>query len=455
MRIVYVLDAYFPHSVGGTEMYTAALAADIRDMGHEVNIVIPDFSGTLERSYTHNGIRIHTYNEPSASSRKMLVGLEKPEGLPQFKELISELDPDVVHFQMISAGQGISLYHLQLVKELGKRTVLTMHLSHYTCLTGNLVRNGKHLCDGIIGQIKCSSCYLNTRHVPLPFSIVSAGLSGLAAGISGRSPFLYRVPLLSAGLHVHRTKERLLNMIEATDRICAITGWYRNMLLENGVPADKITLIRQGVVARQDAGGHPAQKQEPAADSPQQLRLIFIGRISRIKGLHVLLEALKGLDNRKYLLDIYGLIGKNNDFYQECQRFTSAHGLSVEFKGAIPHQEIFGTLSRYDLLCLPSLFSEMSPLVIQEAFKTGTPVIGSEVPGITEEVKNGINGFIFPFDDADALRTIFAGILNDPGVIRELKKNIVPPRNFEEVSRETMAVYNEIAGSNNSAEKCL
>jgi glycosyltransferase involved in cell wall biosynthesis len=438
MKIIYVLDAYFPRAVGGTEMYTDALANDVRDMGHEVSIVIPDPDNTSADGYIHNSIRIYTYKEPSRVTRNMILGFEKPEGLANFRRLIEELGPDIVHFQMISGGQGVSLHHLETVKKMGIHTVLTMHLSHYTCLTGNLLQNNKTPCDGVIKERKCSVCYIRNKGISAPIASVAAALSGLAAAVSNKSKRLYDLPFLGVGLHVHKQKEQLEKIGELSDRICVITGWYMDMLIRNGVPKEKLTLVKQGVIG----GTGPTHTVAPRNDT--KIRLVFIGRITKVKGLLVLLEALKGLDNNLYSLDVYGLIGDNNEYYDECTRIIAANGLSVAFRGAIPHKEILQTLPGYDLLCLPSLFSEMSPLVIQEAFKAGVPVIGSEVAGITEEVKDEVNGYIFPFNNSEKLREVLSGILHRPSIVQELKKNVVSPRSFKKVSEETVMVYQEV-----------
>lgn len=446
MKIVYVLEAYFPRAVGGTEMYTDALANDVREMGHEVCLVIPDFHNTGTGSYIYNNIEVHTYKEPSRGSRNLILGFEKPAGLDNFSQLIKQLNPDIVHFQMISAGQGITMFHLESVKMMGFRTVLTIHLSHYTCLTGNLIRNNEVPCDGVIKDMKCSICYMRGKEMSAPLASLSAGLSNLAMRLLNKSEKLYSIPFLGAGMHVYKRKEDLKKLAEYSDMICAITGWYKDMLIKNGVPEEKLRLVKQGAIGP-DGKNHPADDQEyKAVDTGEhkKVKLVFIGRITRVKGLHVLLEALKGLDNKLYDLDIFGLIGDGNKYQEDNARYILANGISATFRGAIPHEEILRILSGYDVLCLPSLFSEMSPLVIQEAFKAGIPVIGSEAPGISEEVKNGVNGYIFPFGNVGKLREQLSTIFEDRSLILRLKKNVVAPRNFKRVSEETVLVYEEI-----------
>ena len=60
-------------------------------------------------------------------------------------------------------------------------------------------------------------------------------------------------------------------------------------------------------------------------------------------------------------------------------------------------------MADYDLLCVPSLSSEMSPLVIQEAFAAGIPVLASRGYGNIEQIRHGENGLVFNFNSADSL----------------------------------------------------
>jgi len=389
-------------------------------------------------SYTYNNIPVVSYDEPSQSSRDVILGIQKTEGLANFIETIKKLHPDIVHFQMISAGAGISLHHLEEVKKLGCKTILTMHLSHYTCLTNNLLQNNKELCDGIIQKQKCSVCYIHNKHISLPLARMISNISNLATAGFKQSAKLYNVPLLGVGLHVIKKLEQLKTITSHIDKICVITDWYKTILLRNNVPEEKIALIRQGVITSK------SKNSDSLDDSDKRLKLIFIGRISALKGLHLLLQALAKISPDQYILNVYGLFEKTDPYFEKWHTFSTKHRMSVSFKGAINHHEINQALTKHDFLCLPSLFSEMSPLVIQEAFEAGIPVIGSNVPGITEEIKNEVNGFIFSFNQWKELQAIIKNMINHPEVAEKLKENVKSPRSFDFIGQETLDIYNNL-----------
>ncbi|RYG36104.1 MAG: glycosyltransferase, partial [Chitinophagaceae bacterium] len=87
---------------------------------------------------------------------------------------------------------------------------------------------------------------------------------------------------------------------------------------------------------------------------------------------------------------------------------------------------------------------EMSPLVIQEAFAAGIPVIGSDVYGNAEQISDNRNGWLFRFQDVNALTEILQTLIRQPEKIGEAKKTISAPKTFAEVASGYEVVYQEI-----------
>jgi glycosyltransferase involved in cell wall biosynthesis len=193
-------------------------------------------------------------------------------------------------------------------------------------------------------------------------------------------------------------------------------------------------LIEQGLIKDET----PFQKKDRLKTN-SILRLIFIGRIVDFKGLHLLLKAIAELDDYKIELDIYGQ--SNNDKYEiDCKNSCVNNNL-VSFKGPILHARVVETIMQYDLLCLCSTFSEMSPLVIQEAFEAKVPVLASNVKGNTEQIQHNINGLLFNFNDINSLKQQLLRCINEPNLLANLKKNIVKPNKFSNVSQAYFQLY--------------
>jgi len=99
-----------------------------------------------------------------------------------------------------------------------------------------------------------------------------------------------------------------------------------------------------------------------------------------------------------------------------------ANGSAVSFLGTFPKEKIANVLAELDFLVIPSTWYENSPLVLLSALASHTPVIVSDVAGMTEFVEEGKNGFAFKMGNVDELERVFRRILNDPAAARRMSK---------------------------------
>lgn len=134
--------------------------------------------------------------------------------------------------------------------------------------------------------------------------------------------------------------------------------------------------------------------------------LLFVGRLAAVKGVPVLLDALRSLPEGWHLT----IIGDGPD---RAALEAQAAGLPVEFVGYKSQAEVAQALSRTDLFVLPS-FAEGVPVVLMEAMASGVPVVTTRIAGVPELVEDGVHGALVPPGDADALRAAIAQALSDP-----------------------------------------
>jgi len=100
-----------------------------------------------------------------------------------------------------------------------------------------------------------------------------------------------------------------------------------------------------------------------------------MGRVIPAKGIRVLIDAFKGIDAE---LSIYGNVGSQRRFMQQP---------NIQFKGGYDNSNINQVLDEIDVLIVPPIWLENSPLVIQEAFLAGIPVIASNIGGMKELIR--------------------------------------------------------------------
>jgi len=145
------------------------------------------------------------------------------------------------------------------------------------------------------------------------------------------------------------------------------------------------------------------------------------------------------LDNEKIELDIYG--NSDDEAYEALWRSKTKSQPNIHWKGKLQQTDVVRTMQEYDALCLCSTFSEMSPLVIQEAFTAGTPVIASNVYGNAEQIRHGENGLLFQFKDIASLKVQLLRCVDDPFLVQQLKNNVTSARSFQQVGDEYYQIY--------------
>lgn len=134
-------------------------------------------------------------------------------------------------------------------------------------------------------------------------------------------------------------------------------------------------------------------------DDDSGTKLLFVGRLSKEKGVELLIQALANTPDVK--LSIVG-DGIERD---KLKKLTEELNLEnrVEFLGNVKWgTDLFSVVKNSDCLVLPS-YSEGLPLVLVEAMSFGVPVIATDVGGIPEIVDDGVNGFLCKSGDVESL----------------------------------------------------
>lgn len=139
--------------------------------------------------------------------------------------------------------------------------------------------------------------------------------------------------------------------------------------------------------------------------------LLFVGRLAGVKGVPMLLDALRSLPKVRLTL-----IGDGPD-RAELER--QAVGLNVEFLGYRNQTDVAEALSNTDIFVLPS-FAEGVPVVLMEAMAAQVPVLTTRIAGVPELVEDGLSGRLVPPGDGAALKAALTDLLADPDLRREL-----------------------------------
>lgn len=206
-------------------------------------------------------------------------------------------------------------------------------------------------------------------------------------------------PLRYLGKVIIRRSTRTI--IAASSLVWAVSG----ALAARYVPRGK-----SFVVASESRMKFEDYRERPRRAENGPLRLIFVGRLEKVKGLDTLLAAMEILKAEP--LDIRLTIVGDGSLRSWLETELVSHGLSdrVDLTGPVPFgRELFDLYRSADIMVLPS-YSEGLPLVLVEAMANSLPVIASAVGGIPEIVEHEKNGLMVPPGNpselADAIRRL-------------------------------------------------
>lgn len=242
----------------------------------------------------------------------------------------------------------------------------------------------------------------NIDHLHNHFADPSANVAMLTSALSG-IPFSYT---LHGPAELYEPEKWALR--EKTARaafVACISHFARSQAMYFSDPADwdKLRIVHCGV--------DPARYVRPAPPARDGLHLVFVGRITPIKGLRVLIAALaRALETRP---DLHlTLVGDGED-RAHLEALARPLGEAVHFAGFQSQEGVAEAVGQADALILPS-FAEGLPVVLMEALATARPVIATQVAGVGELVEDGVSGLLVPASDEAALTQAILALAEMP-----------------------------------------
>lgn len=434
MKIFHCLRNFFPDPAGGTEVYVAALCKALQDLGVDVAVVKPSF-GISPTIYFYEGVKVLEYLENSTPDAALQTGLEPPNGLSNFKKLLQQESPDALHFHESAGSNGITIFHLLATKEMKIPVFTTFHLAGNICMRDNFLFKGKSDCNGIIDIYKCSVCMLEKKGLPV---LMPELLSFLGINFKRNISLDGVGKIFNYPLYVKMHKERLHNVNLCSDKIFVLSNWYKVLLVNNGLDKNKIVVLPPVIPSARTVF---LKRKKPDLQN-SKIRFVYIGRIAKIKGLHILLKAVLKLKKQNWELDIYGEVSET-DYYELCKAQSAGHS-SINWKGVLLHQDVINTISNYDALIFPSIVQETMGMIMLEAFAANVPVIASSIWSVNEHVKEGENGFIFKAGNPFALRAVLEKIFCEPFLLQSVTGKITPPLYMNDAAKPTLFQYKEV-----------
>ncbi|MCM0589420.1 MAG: glycosyltransferase [Gloeotrichia echinulata CP02] len=444
MKSIHTTTWYFPDTSGGVEVYIDALLQGLRAYEVEAIVAAPR-QDTEEDTYEYNNIPVYRY-PVFPNSTKIQVHKQLPHGgFDYFTNWLKNHPADIYHQHSWRFDCG--LRHLAIARQLGMATVVTIHMAEPVCLRGTMMRYGEEPCNGLIDTTNCGKCLGVPERVPswaiaqlskLPLTVSIAAETKLLTSKSIRVRQLGKTLGIPSLVTEHR--RQLMQLANLADRIVIPSNWQYQAFRLNGVPEEKMILCRQGVASK--------FQQELASTKPQNttLKIGFLGRWQETKGVQVLVAAVTRLpaDVPVELILHATHSGKYGAANREKVLALAAGDRRIRIAEPLSRQAVPEALASFDILAVPSQCLETGPLVVLEAQAVGKPVLGSNLGGIAELVRHGVDGWLVPANDIQAWTEAIAILAKDADLLAKLRKGIRPVRTMDTVALEMLDLYKEI-----------
>ena len=409
MRLLFLCHAHPELQAGGTEIFSRELFRELRARTGITGAYLagtsagqrPQAPGT---AFQATGVATDELLMWTAGFDGFFLSQIDLHGVvPELSSFLSQMRPDVVHLHH-TLQLGVEI--LPLIRRVlpQARIVLTLHDYYAICANdGQMCTTEGLLCTG-------------------------ASIDACRRCLPDRSATDFRL----RELHIR-------GAFRAVDRFVSPSRFLRDRFIAWGIDPGRIEVIRNGLppVARVQA--------RPAPDGRRD-RFGFFGHINRFKGATVALEASARLSRAGFghHLAIHG--GTAYQTADTIERFERALSAAPDARHSGPYRRedqsrrIAGT----DWIIVPSIWWENAPLVIQEAFSQGRPVICGNIGGMAEAVRDGVDGLHFPVGDAAGLAQVMRRAVEEPGLWQHLADGILPPRTVGDAADEHLALYSDL-----------
>lgn len=391
-RILLICHGHPELSIGGGEVAAARHAAALRAAGHEVLLMAraptpPAHGGTVfaTRPAPPGGapadVLFHSpdYDHFLHSQRAKWAIYQ------DFRALLERFRPDAVHLHHF-VHLGLELLREARAYAPRMPIVLTLHEFLAICHQhGQMLKTDGTLCARAL-PADCHACF---------------------PAIAPAAFFL---------------RERFIkSFLRLADHLVCPSEFLRRRYLDWGLESAKLRVI---------ANAPPESAPLPDAAPPEVLcrRFAFFGQITAFKGIGVFLDAAERL--RATVPEARCLVHGTDRHGEPAVRAAfreriAALGAQVSYEGPYRQDELAGLMRGIGWVVVPSLWWENAPLVIQEAFHHGRPVICADIGGMAEAVTDGRDGLHFRAGSAAALAATMAEAC-DPALWSRLRDGIAP-----------------------------
>lgn len=444
MKILLTVHQFFPKYAAGTEVLTYSVARELMRLGHEVHVFTghpssPDMhEDDRFDEYDFEGIHVyrfhHAYISMAGQTSMIEVGYDNRLATKYWARILEKFKPDLVHFFHLNRlGSGL----IDFAVSAGIPAFMTPTDFWSICPTVQLVLNDGTLCsgpsayagncvkhfvqnskDGVVGKI--------VEWLPVPTIDLLVRLTQAKMV----PPYPKKIEVRAIGSRLSRNITRLNQL----NRIISPNSFMTKKLLQYGVFPSLIVQSTFGIDVIEP------QKKQLHQLPHKPLRIGYIGTLVQHKGCHVLIEAFKALPNGLAVLSIYGSTEEIPEYSSELKQLIVGSEV-IELCGTFHNSKIGEVLACLDVLVVPSLWYENTPLVVYSAQAAGCAVVASDFPGISEVVQDDVNGLLFEAGNVHALTSALTKLIDEPSLLTRLSINCKQPKSTSTYVDELLSIW--------------
>jgi glycosyltransferase involved in cell wall biosynthesis len=302
-------------------------------------------------------------SSPVASTGLLAMSSWNPLAAGELRAVAERVRPDVAHVH--NTWYALSPSVLAALADAGVPVVMTLHNYRLLCANAQLFRNGGP-CQDCVG----SHPWHGVRHRCYRGSVLASTAASAMIALNRR----------------RATWERHVALF------LTMTEFSKERFVAAGLPEERIRVKPHSVA---DPGPRPAP---PSASR----EILYVGRLSKEKGLSVLLDAMTAAQEAGLKLLVIG-------DGPERAALERRAGSGVRFAGRLEPAQVRDRMRRARALAFPSLWYETFGMSVVEAMAAGLPVIASDLGG-TREIVGDRTGRLPPPGDVAAWRTALLGL---------------------------------------------
>lgn len=368
----------FHYLKGGSEKYYFDLAKLLQEHGHEVAFFSMQDEKNIKTDCKEYFVENSDMNSKNPLKAFDIIYSKKNKKV--MEKALDEFKPDIVHLNNFQRQLSASI--IKPIKKRNIPVVFTAHDLQAICPAIVMLDNEKNICE------KClKGKYLNCIKGKC---VKNSGLKSILGAIEGK---------------YYRSKKIYSKGI---DKIITPSEFYKKKLEEDGISSGKIEALHNFI----DLDDYNVKTEDEGY-------ALYYGRIIKEKGILNLIKAFKDIKNAKLYI-----AGDGPDI-EKVKKYIHKNNMeeSVKLLGFLSSDKVKEYVRKARFIVVPSIWYENCPYSVLETLAIGKPIIGSNLGGIPELVKDNETGLIYNYNNVKELEERMNKLFNNKEIALQFGKN--------------------------------